>query len=68
MKRIKVWILKFREMILEGQIEHGQALLFEHRVRLQRCQLELRRVKQSIAMKENASTLLQEALRSRATR
>ena len=60
---LKVTVLKFRAGWLEAQIDHGEALLLSHRVRLQRCYAELRRVRQAEAMITPAATLLEQALR-----
>ena len=60
---IRAWILRCRAGWIEAQIEHGEALLIDHRVRLQNCYAKLRRIKEAEAMITPAATLLEQALR-----
>ena len=62
-RRLRAYILRCRADWIESQIEHGEALLMDHRARLQRCYAELRRVRRAEAMVTPAATLLEQALR-----
>ena len=65
-RSLKILILRLRIGIREAEIDHAQDLIADHRIRLQNCQDELRRLKQQEAMILPASTLLEQALRRKA--
>lgn len=65
MRRIQLWWLKWREWVLEAQIENGEDLMLDHQRRLRVCQEKIRRVRAHIAMIETPQTLLAQALRGR---
>ena len=67
-RRLRVLILKCREQFLLAQVANGEALLADHRERLNACHDELRRLRTKIALTDSARNLLSEALRSKATR
>ena len=48
---------------IEAQIDNGEALLLDHRVRLQNCYAKLRKIRAAEAMVTPANTLLEQALR-----
>lgn len=60
---LRVLLLRIRAGIIEAEIAHANDLLQDHRLRLQVCQDELRRLKAREAMLTPASTLLARALR-----
>ena len=60
---LRVLLLRSRAFVLEAQIDNGEALLRDHRARLDRCYDELRRVRSLEASITPASTLLTQALR-----
>ena len=60
---IRVHVLRLRAMWIQGQIDHAEAMLLDHRARLQICYAELRKVKAKEAMITPANTLLEQALR-----
>ena len=60
---LRIFLLRVRAGILESEIEHAHGLLLDHRLRLQNCQLELRRLRAKEAMLTPASSLLEQALR-----
>jgi len=60
---LRCTVLRCKAFMLEAQIDHGEALLLDHRLRLDRCYNELRRVRSMEASITPASTLLMQALR-----
>lgn len=62
-RRLHIFILRLRAGILESEIDHAHELLQDHRLRLQNCQMELRRLRAKEAMLTPAATLLEQALR-----
>lgn len=62
-RAIRIFFLRVRAGILESEIEHAHELLHDHRLRLQNCQMELRKLRAKEAMLTPASTLLAQALR-----
>jgi len=60
---IRVHVLRFRAIWIQGQIEHAEAMLLDHKARLQNCYSALRKVKAREAMITPANTLLEQALR-----
>lgn len=68
MKWLRLLWLKHQEILIEAQVERGHVLLRDHRERLDRAELELKRIRRQIATTESPQTLLTQALRSRATR
>lgn len=60
---LHAWILRCRAGWIEAQIEHGEALLMDHRARLEICYKKLRRIRAAEAMITPANTLLEQALR-----
>lgn len=62
---LRCLILRLRAGWIEAQIEHGEALLRDHRMRLDRCYKELRKVRAAESMITPAQTLLEQALRKK---
>lgn len=62
-RRLRILLLRLRAGILESEIEHAHGLLLDHRLRLQNCQLELRKLRAKEAMLTPASSLLAQAMR-----
>ena len=60
---LRCLILRIRAGWIESQIEHGEALLRDHKTRLDRCYKELRRIRSREAVLTPANTLLEQALR-----
>ena len=60
---LRCLILRIRAGFIEAQIENGEALLRDHRARLDNCYKELRRVRAAESMITPAQTLLEKALR-----
>lgn len=60
---LRVLVLRVRAGILESEIEHAEGLLLDHRLRLQNCQLELRRIRAQEAMLTPAASLLAQVMR-----
>ena len=60
---LRCLILRIRAGLIEAQIENGEALLRDHRMRLDNCYKELRRVRAAESMITPAQTLLEKALR-----
>lgn len=67
MRALRLWFLKFREASLLGQIEHGEALVLQHRASLQAAYAALRRVRSQQALITPARQMVSEAMRRRAT-
>lgn len=63
---LRMYYLRFRAGWIEAQIDHGEALLADHKERLARCYEELRRVRTAESMVTPANTLLEQALRRKA--
>ncbi len=63
---LRMWILRFRAGVIEAQIEHGEALILDHKERLENCYAQLRRIRRAESMVTPASTLLEQALRRKA--
>lgn len=59
----QILLLRFRATVIEAQIDHAYDLLQDHRLRLQNCQVELRKLRVKEAMLTPASSLLTQALR-----
>ena len=57
-RSLKIFLLRIRIGIREAEIAHAQDLIADHRIRLQNCQEELRRLKAHEAMITPAQTLL----------
>ena len=62
-RHLHALILRCRAGWIEAQIANGEALLIDHRARLQNCYARLRRIKAKEAMITPANTLLEQALR-----
>ncbi len=62
-RRLQMFVLQFRDAVLEAQIDHGEAMLADHHARLDNCYDEMRRVKSRLATITPAPTLLAQALR-----
>lgn len=62
-RNLHAFILRCRAGWIEAQIESGEALLIDHRARLQNCYAKLRKIKAKEAMVTPAATLLEQALR-----
>ena len=62
---LRVLFLRMRAGVLEGEIEHGEGLLQDHKRRLANCYAELRKVRGMEAMLTPAGNLLQQAMRGR---
>lgn len=60
---IRCLTLRLRAGFIESQIEHGEALLLDHRMRLDNCYKELRKVRAAESMITPAQTLLEQALK-----
>lgn len=65
MRFLEMLWLQLRAMVLEAQVDHGEALLRDHEQRLDNTYTELRRVKSRLATITPASTLLTQALKRR---
>ena len=65
-RSLKILLLRIRIGIREAEIDHAQDLIADHRIRLQNCQDDLRRLKAHEAMITPAQTLLEQALRRKA--
>lgn len=63
---LRMWVLRFRAGWIEGQIEHGEAMMLDHKERLANCYAQLRRIRAAESMVTPASTLLEQALRRKA--
>ena len=60
---LRCFILRLRAEWIEAQIDHGEALLHDHRKRLDNCYKALRRIRSAEATITPAGTLLEQALR-----
>jgi hypothetical protein len=66
MRKLKLWLLRWRQAGLEVQIEHGSVLLMETRARLQLAHHQLRQTRSRIAEMTPARELLDEMIRRNA--
>jgi hypothetical protein len=62
-RALRIWILRQREASLLAQIEHGQALLLQHRASLIAAHGSLRRVRMELATKESPRKMVADAMR-----
>lgn len=61
-RALTLWLLHFRLMCLEGQIDHGEALIREHRARLQHAYRVRRKARIRIAQLTPARQLLADVI------
>ena len=66
MTSLRLLWLRYRESVLEGEVEHGEMLIREHRARLQLAYRHLRQVRERIAMQTPAHSLIKHLLRRQA--
>ena len=62
-RRLHAFVLRFRAAWIQAQIDNAEALVADHRERLERCYRLLRKIKAAEAMVTPAATLLEQALR-----
>lgn len=62
-RALRIWILRQREASLLAQIEHGRALLLQHRAQLIAAHGALRRVRMARAAKESPRKMVADAMR-----